>query len=56
MKRKQVQHDQVQVERMLVSCERQIRMSDFVISKGTVNCWWYNPEVHQKQKLDFFKA
>ena len=29
---------------------------DFVINESTVNCWWYNPEVHQKQLLDFFKA
>ena len=28
-------------------------MTDFVINKSTVNCWWYNPEVHQKQPLDF---
>ena len=22
---------------------------NFVISEGTVNCWWYNPEVHQSR-------
>ena len=22
-------------------------MTDFVINESTVNCWWYNPEVHQ---------
>ena len=31
-------------------------MTDFVINKSAVNCWWYNPEVHQKQPLDFFEA
>ena len=40
----------------LVSRHRQLLMTDFVINESTVNCWWYNPEVHQKQPLDFFKA
>ena len=34
----------------------QLLITDFVINESTVNCWWYNPEVHQKQPLDFFKA
>ena len=31
-------------------------MTDFVINESAVNCWWYNPKVHQKQPLDFFEA
>ena len=38
--RKQVQDDQLQVDQLLMpTC----------INKSTVNCWWCNPEVHQKQ-------
>ena len=36
-----------------MSRHRQLLMTDFVINENTVNCWWYNPEVHQKQPLDF---
>ena len=54
--RKQLQDDQLQTESLLVSRHRQLLMTDFVINESTVNCWWYNPEVHQKQPLDFFKA
>ena len=56
LQRKQVQDDQLQVESLLVSRHRQLLMTDFVINESTVNCWWYNPEVHQKQPLDFFKV
>ena len=48
--------DQLQVESLLVSRHRQLLMTDFVINESAVNCWWYNPEVHQKQPLDFFEA
>ena len=54
--RKQLQDDQLQTESLLVSRHRQLLMTDFVINESTVNCWWYNPEVHQKQPLDFFEA
>ena len=54
--RKQLQDDQLQTESLLVSRHRQLLMTDFVINESTVNCWWYSPEVHQKQPLDFFKA
>ena len=54
--RKQLQDDQLQTESLLVSRHRQLLMTDFVINESTVNCWWYNPEVHQKQSLDFFEA
>ena len=54
--RKQLQDDQLQTESLLVSRHRQLLMTDFVINESTVNCWWYNPKVHQKQPLDFFEA
>ena len=54
--RKQLQDDQLQTESLLVSRHRQLLMTDFVINESTANCWWYNPEVHQKQPLDFFEA
>ena len=54
--RKQLQDDQLQTESLLVSRHRQLLMTDFVINESAVNCWWYNPEVHQKQPLDFFEA
>ena len=46
--------DQLETESLLVSRHRQLLMTDFVINESTVNCWWCNPEVHQKQPLDFF--
>ena len=54
--RKQLQDDQLQTESLLVSRHRQLLMTDFVINESTVNCWRHNPEVHQKQPLDFFEA
>ena len=52
--RKQLQEDQVQVESLLVSCDRQLRMP--TLSSARAPCWWYNAEVHQKQTMDFFEA
>ena len=49
--RKQLQDDQLQTESLLVSRHRQLLMTDFVINESTVNCWWYNPEVHQKHLI-----
>ena len=47
--RKQLQDDQLQTESLLVSRHHQLLMTDFVINESTVNCWCYNPEVHQRQ-------
>ena len=54
--RKQITEDQVTGESLLVPCDRQLEISDFVINDETVSCWWYDAEKHHKLPLDFFEA
>ena len=44
--RKQITEDQVTGESLLVPCDRQLEIGDFVINDETVSCWCYDAEKH----------
>lgn len=47
--RKQITEDQVTGKSLLVPCDRQLEIGDFVINDETVSCWWYDAEKHHSR-------